>query len=30
VEAGAVDPALAGYPGAWDDDQFEVPRVAAR
>ncbi len=30
MEAGVVDPALAGYPGAWDDDQFEVPRVAAR
>jgi hypothetical protein len=22
--------AMAGYPGAWDDDDFEVPRVAAR
>jgi hypothetical protein len=26
----AEDPATAGYPGAWDDDDFEVPRVAAR
>jgi hypothetical protein len=26
-----VDPATAGYPGAWDDDEpFEEPRVAAR
>ena len=24
------DPATAGYPGAWDDDEFEVPRAAAR
>ena len=23
-------PATAGYPGAWDDDDFEVPRAAAR
>ena len=22
-------PAMAGYPGAWDDDDFEVPRAAA-
>ena len=22
--------AMAGYPGAWDDDDFEVPRAAAR
>ena len=29
--AGLVDPASAGYPGAWDDDdEFEVPRAAAR
>ena len=26
----AQDPAAAGYPGAWDDDAFEVPRAAAR
>ncbi len=30
----AMDPAVAGYPGAWDDfgldDEFEVPRAAAR
>jgi hypothetical protein len=26
----AEDPATAGYPGAWDDDAFEVPRAAAR
>ena len=30
----ATDPAAAGYPGAWDDfdldDEFEVPRAAAR
>ena len=26
-----VDPAMAGYPGAWDDDEpFEEPRVVAR
>lgn len=26
-----IDPAMAGYPGAWDDDEpFEEPRVAAR
>jgi hypothetical protein len=26
-----IDPATAGYPGAWDDDEpFEEPRVAAR
>jgi hypothetical protein len=25
-----MDPATAGYPGAWDDDEFEMPRVAAR
>jgi len=25
-----ADPATAGYPGAWDDDDFEEPRVAAR
>ena len=24
------DQATAGYPGAWDDDDFEVPRAAAR
>ncbi len=24
------DPALAGHPGAWDADEFEVPRAAAR
>ncbi len=24
------DPATAGYPGAWDDDDFEEPRVVAR
>jgi hypothetical protein len=23
-------PATAGYPGAWDDDEFEAPRAAAR
>ena len=23
-------PATAGYPGAWDEDEFEAPRVAAR
>ena len=28
--SGRVDPAAAGYPGAWDDDDFEVPRAAAR
>jgi hypothetical protein len=28
---GYIDPATAGYPGAWDDDEpFEVPRAAAR
>ena len=28
---GHVDPATAGYPGAWDDDErFEVPQAAAR
>ena len=27
--AGALDPALTGYPGAWDDD-FEEPRAVAR
>ena len=26
----AGDPATAGYPGAWDDDDFELPRAAAR
>jgi hypothetical protein len=26
----AGDPATAGYPGAWDDDDFEVPRAASR
>jgi hypothetical protein len=26
-----IDPASAGYPGAWDDDEaFEEPRAAAR
>jgi hypothetical protein len=32
VEAvGYIDPATAGYPGAWDDDEpFEEPRAAAR
>jgi len=25
-----LDPAAAGHPGAWDDDDFEAPRVAAR
>jgi hypothetical protein len=32
VEAvGYLDPATAGYPGAWDDDEpFEEPRAAAR
>jgi hypothetical protein len=26
-----IDPAVAGYPGAWDDDEpFEAPRAAAR
>ena len=32
MPAGPVrgDPATAGYPGAWDDDDFEVPRAAAR
>ena len=25
-----VDPATAGYPGAWDDEQFEEPRAAVR
>ena len=24
------DPAQAGYPGAWDDEEFETPRAAAR
>ena len=28
--ARASGPATAGYPGAWDDDDFEVPRAAAR
>jgi hypothetical protein len=28
--AGLVDPAAAGHPGAWDDDDFEAPRVVAR
>jgi hypothetical protein len=28
--AGALDPAMAGYPGAWDDDEFEEPRAVAR
>jgi hypothetical protein len=29
--AGYIDPATAGYPGAWDDDEpFEEPRAAAR
>jgi hypothetical protein len=27
---GALDPATAGYPGAWDDDDFEEPRAVAR
>lgn len=27
---GHVDPATSGYPGAWDDDDYEEPRVAAR
>ena len=29
---GSLDPATAGYPGAWDDDDFEYeePRAAAR
>lgn len=27
----SIDPAVAGYPGAWDDDEpFEAPRAAAR
>ncbi len=26
----ARDPATAGYPGAWDEDPFELPRAAAR
>ena len=26
----AGDRATAGYPGAWDDDDFELPRAAAR
>lgn len=26
----ADETAMAGYPGAWDDDDFEVPRAAAR
>jgi hypothetical protein len=25
-----LDPATAGHPGAWDDDDFEAPRVVAR
>jgi hypothetical protein len=29
-DAAAPDAASAGYPGAWDDDDFEEPRVAAR
>ena len=24
------DPAAAGFPGAWDDDEFEIPQAAAR
>jgi hypothetical protein len=27
---GNVDSATSGYPGAWDDDDYEEPRVAAR
>ena len=27
---GHVDPATSGYPGAWDDDDYEEPRVVAR
>jgi hypothetical protein len=27
---GYLDPATAGYPGAWDDEPFEAPRAAAR
>jgi hypothetical protein len=27
---GGVDPATAGYPGAWDDEAFDVPQAAAR
>ena len=27
---GASDPATAGYPGAWDEDEFEEPRAVAR
>jgi membrane protein implicated in regulation of membrane protease activity len=27
---GHVDPAMAGYPGGWDDDDYEEPRVVAR
>jgi len=27
---GAADPATAGFPGAWDEDEFEEPRAAAR
>jgi membrane protein implicated in regulation of membrane protease activity len=27
---GYVDPATSGYPGAWDDDDYEEPRVVAR
>jgi hypothetical protein len=27
---GASDPAAAGYPGAWDEDEFEEPRAVAR
>jgi hypothetical protein len=30
VAAGPGDPAAAGYPGAWDDDEFEEPGAAAR
>jgi hypothetical protein len=28
--SGRVDPAAAGFPGAWDDDDFEVPHAAVR
>jgi hypothetical protein len=30
TQPSAGDPATAGYPGAWDDDEFEVPQAAAR
>jgi hypothetical protein len=30
VAGARFDRASAGYPGAWDDDDFEVPRAAAR